>query len=100
MPKEKQRRTTRKRLWRELLWGKTVVAISLLTAFLSSASWAWDEFVEPLRHSLPRPKLIEMVRYLPWYVWLIAGLAVLTIVIGEHALKLIVVAERQVEETE
>lgn len=76
------------------------MAISLLTIFLSSASWAWDEFIEPQRQGLPRPKVIQLMQYVPWYGWLIIGLTVLTIVIGEHAFKLIVAAEARAEEAE
>ena len=60
-------------------------------------SWLWDEFIEPLRKGLERPRLVGVFQEIPWYCWLIAGLLVLIVVIVEHSLKLIHDAEHEAE---
>jgi hypothetical protein len=90
----KKGRTSRGRLWHELLVRKVVVLTALVILFLSSASWLWDEVYSPLQ----RPRLIEALHWFPWYVWVIVGFVVLIGFIGEHAYKLIHVAEQGIED--
>jgi hypothetical protein len=97
-PQSKRKRTTRKSLCRELLWRKSIVLIGLLILFTSTGAFLWDELVAPL---LPpgseRPKLIDVFLWLPWYGWVITGLLLLILFVGEQAYKLIHSAEENLE---
>jgi hypothetical protein len=90
--------TTRKHLWRELLWRKNVAALATIVLFLSTASWIWDEFIQPF--GLERPKVIGMLHWIPWYGWVFVGLCTLCLSVGEHAYHLIHQAEDKVEHVE
>jgi hypothetical protein len=88
------KRTTRRSLWRELLWRKPIVFLAIAITFASTADWLWDEVVEPFFH-VQRPKLLDLLRWLPWYEWVIIGLILMVILVGEHAFKLINQAESE-----
>src|ERR1039457_4578857 len=88
--------TTKRQLWQELLWRKPMAAALIVVTFLSTASWIWDESVQPSLNSLERPKLIELLHHLPWYAWVILLLILFIWQIGEHAYKLIRKAEDQI----
>jgi hypothetical protein len=75
-----------------------VGAIVLGIAFLSTASWLWDETIQALHANLERPKLIQVLRWVPWYGWCIAGLLLLIWSTGEHAYRLIATAEKTAED--
>jgi hypothetical protein len=85
-------RTTKGKLWRELLWRKSVGIVVIFLTFASTAHYLWDEVV-----GTERPKLIVLLRWLPWYGWTILGLVVLVFLTGEHAYKLIHTAEEDLE---
>jgi len=101
MPKlEKERkRTTRKALWRELLWRKPIGYLAIIVLFASTADWLWDETIA-LRFHVERPKLFDLLHWLPWYGWTIIGLIVSILWIGEHAYNLIHSAEDKLEAAE
>ena len=91
-PKLQKKRTTRKALWRELLWRKPIVFLAVLILFASTADWLWDELVAPRAH-VERPKLLDLLLWVPWYWWTLAGLVFLVLLIGEHSYQLIHIAE-------
>jgi hypothetical protein len=76
---------------------KSIGAVVLVTAFVSTAAFYWDEIAAPLIPGVERPKVIEAILWLPWYGWSLIGLVILIALIGEHAFKLISNAEVALE---
>jgi hypothetical protein len=84
-------KTTKTLLWRELLWRRPIVILAVVVLFLSTADWLWDELLSPLNWE--RPKLLNILGWLPWYGWTITGLLIVVFLIHDHAYKLIHEAE-------
>ena len=71
------------------------MGISLVVTFFSTIAFIWDETFQA--EGMERPKLIQYLRLVPWYWWVIPGLIALVFVIVEHAHSLIGVAEDEAD---
>lgn len=78
------RRTTRGQAWKRLVWRGGVIAVVVATAFLSTATFWWDELFPEQK----RPHLSAVVRWIPWWGWLVAGLLFIVVIVVEEAKKL------------
>jgi hypothetical protein len=78
-------RTTRRQAWKKLVWRWGVFFIGLLTLFLSTITFWWDELFPDLH----RPHLAAIILAVHWWYWAIAGLVTIIVIVVEAALKLI-----------
>jgi hypothetical protein len=100
MDQDETVRTTRGMLWKQVLWSKSVVSVTLFVLFASTASFVWDEVFAPLFPSGPqRQKLIQVLRWLPWYAWSLLGFGLIIVFAVERAHQLISAAEARAEES-
>jgi hypothetical protein len=70
-----------------------VIATAILTLFLSTATWLWDEFT-----GAARPKLLEVVHRVPGLYWAVVGLILILVFVVEGALKWIHELEEEMDD--
>jgi hypothetical protein len=87
-------RTTRLKAWKELAWRRSVIFVGLLTLFLSTITFWWDE----LFPNLSRPRLTTVIHAIQWWYWAIGGLVVILVLVMEEALRVVNGLEDQVDE--
>jgi hypothetical protein len=78
------RRTTRRQAWRKFEWRGGVIAVVLVTAFLSTATFWWDELFPEQK----RPHISAVVRWIPWWGWVMTALVSIVVIVVEEARKL------------
>src|ERR1035438_3790815 len=86
--------TTRRQAWKKLVWSRSVVVIALVTLFLSTVTFWWDE----LFPELGRPHLAAIVHAIHWWYWAIGGLVVILVLVVEEALKVVNESEDRLED--
>ena len=59
---------------------------SLLTLFVSTAVFWWDEIIAPLLHA-ERPKVVQWIIAVPWYYSVFVGMVFVVTLIGEAAFR-------------
>jgi hypothetical protein len=88
--------TSRGRAWKNLVWGRGVIAVALLVLFLSTASWFWDE----LFPDQARPHLVTIIHWVDWRYWILAGLVAILIMVVEGAFRMVSKTEQELEAIE
>jgi hypothetical protein len=86
-------RTTRREAWKKLVWRRGVFLIGLVTLFLSSVTFWWDELFPDLR----RPHLATIIHATHWWYLVILGLGAIVVLVVEGALSLVNGKEESLE---
>lgn len=85
MPEETQPITTRWAFWKEAFWRPAGALVVIPYTLWGLLAFVRDEIIQPQRVELWKP--IYWLSKLPWYVWLIATLAIAVVVAVEGSFR-------------